>query len=129
MRALLAALSLSAAYPGAWATLAPRSFFDTFPGAGHHWTGGLPPYNEHLVTDVGAFYLAFALLFGWAAWRPARELVVPVCLAFALFSALHLGWHAMHLDGLSTFDAVAQTVSLAAVLVAALGGAALARVR
>jgi hypothetical protein len=129
MRALLAALAASAAYPGAWATLAPRSFFDTFPGAGHHWTGGLPPYNAHLVTDVGAFYLAFALMLAWAAWRPARELVIPVCLAFALFSALHLGFHAAHLDGLSTFDAVAQTVSLAAVLIAALGAAALARVR
>ena len=34
MRALLAALAVSAAYPGAWATFAPRSFFDTFPGAG-----------------------------------------------------------------------------------------------
>jgi hypothetical protein len=33
MRALLAAVAVSAAYPGAWATFAPRSFFDTFPGA------------------------------------------------------------------------------------------------
>ena len=61
MRALLGALAVSAAYPGAWATFAPRSFFDTFPGAGRHWTFALPAYSEHLVTDVGAFYLGFAL--------------------------------------------------------------------
>ena len=127
MRALLAALAVSAAYPGAWATLAPRSFFDTFPGAGHHWTAELPAYSEHLVTDVGAFYLAFALLFTWAAVRPSRELVVPVCTAFALFSALHLVWHSLHLDGFDSADAVLQTASLAAVLVASLGAIVLAR--
>jgi hypothetical protein len=126
VRALLAALSLSAAYPGAWATFAPRSFFTTFPGAGHHWTAALPGYNAHLVADVGAFYLAFALLFAWAAARPSRELIVPVSTAFALFSAIHLAWHIAHLDGFSTTDAVAQTASLAAVLVASLGAAIVA---
>jgi hypothetical protein len=127
LRALLAALSLSAAVPGAWATLAPRSFYRDFPGAGRHWVAELPPFNEHLVTDAGAFYLAFALLFAWAAWRPARALVVPLCAAWGLFSALHLGWHVSHLDGFSTADAVAQTASLALVLALAAGAAATAR--
>jgi hypothetical protein len=126
MRALLAALAVSAAYPGAWATFAPRSFFADFPGAGRHWTSGLPAYSEHLVTDVGAFYLGFALLLGWAARRPSRELVVPVCAAFALFSAIHLAWHTVHLDGFSTLDAVLQTASLAAVLIASAGAAVIA---
>ena len=126
MRALLAALAVSAVYPGAWAVVAPRSFFDEFPGAGRHWTAELPAYSEHLVTDVGAFYLGFALLLAWAAMRPSRELVVPVCSAFALFSALHLAWHAAHLDGLATFDAVLQTASLAAVLIASAGAALIA---
>jgi hypothetical protein len=126
MRALLAALAISAAYPGAWATFAPRSFFDTFPGGGRHWTSALPAYSEHLVTDVGAFYLGFALLLAWAAWRPWRELIVPVCSAFALFSAIHLAWHSAHLGGLTTFDAVAQTASLAAILVASVGAVVLA---
>jgi hypothetical protein len=126
MRALLAALSLSAAYPGAWATFAPRSFFSTFPGAGHHWTAALPGYSAHLVADVGAFYLAFALLFAWAAVRPSRELIVPISTAFALFSAIHLAWHTAHLGAYSTTDAVAQTASLAAVLIASLGAAIVA---
>jgi hypothetical protein len=126
VRALLAALAVSAAYPGAWAAFAPRSFFDEFPGAGRHWTAALPAYSEHLVTDVGAFYLAFALLLAWAAWRPSRELVVPVCTAFALFSAVHLAWHCAHLGGLSSVDAVLQTASLAAVLAASAGAALIA---
>src|SRR3954470_17813307 len=107
MRALLAALSLSALFPGAWAILAPRSFYDDFPGGGHHWTAALPGYSPHLISDAGAFYLAFALLFAWAAVRPSRQLIVPVASGFALFSALHLGWHVAHLDRLSTADAVA----------------------
>jgi hypothetical protein len=126
MRALLAALAVSAAYPGLWAAVAPRSFFEDFPGAGRHWTAELPAYSEHLVTDVGAFYLAFALLFAWAAMRPSRELVVPVCTAFALFSAIHLAWHSAHLGGFPATDAVLQTASLAAVLVASAGAAVLA---
>jgi hypothetical protein len=126
MRALLAALSLSAAYPGLWATLAPSSFYDYFPGAGHHWTAALPEYSPHLISDVGAFYVAFALLFAWAAIRPSRELVVPLGVVFGVFSALHLGFHVTHLGGLTTTDATAQTVSLAAVLVASFGAAVLA---
>jgi hypothetical protein len=125
LRALLAALAIGAAVPGTWALLAPRSFYDDFPGPGH-WVARLPSYNPHLVTDVGAFYLAFALLFAWAAWRPARELVAPLTVAWAAFSAVHLGWHAAHLDGFSTADAVGQTVSLAAVLAATLAALALA---
>src|SRR3954452_12946035 len=106
MRALLAALSAPAPYPGAWSPSPPHSFYTTSPGAGHHWTAALPGYSAHLVADVGAFYLAFALLFAWAAARPSKELVVPVGTAFALFSALHLGWHIAHLERLSTTDAV-----------------------
>jgi hypothetical protein len=116
LRAVLAALALAAAFPGAWATFAPRSFYGDFPGAGRHWVDRLPAYSEHLVTDVGAFFLAFALMFAWAAARPAPALVVPLCVAWSLFSALHLFWHATNLDGFPTSDAIAQTAGLAAYL-------------
>ena len=127
LRAVLAALALSALMPGAWAAAAPRSFYADFPGAGHHWVDRAPPFNEHLVTDAGAFYLAFALLFAWAAWRPARELVVPLAVAWSLFSAIHFAWHVTHLDGFPVGDAVVQTLSLAIVLAAAALVVALAR--
>jgi hypothetical protein len=116
LRILLAALALSAAVPGAWAAAAPHGFFAGFPGAGHHWVDRAGAYDEHLVLDAGAFYLGFALLLAWAALRPARELAVPACAAFGLFSAIHLAFHVAHLGGFPTADAVAQTASLVLVL-------------
>ena len=115
LRALLVVLAVSAAVPGLWATLAPHSFYAGFPG-GAHWVDRLPPYNQHLVTDVGAFYLAFAVLFAWAATTLQRALVVPVCVAWSVFSAIHLGYHAAHLSAFPTADAVGELVALAVVL-------------
>jgi hypothetical protein len=125
LRALLAVLALGAAVPGTWAMLAPRSFYGDFPGPSS-WVSELPPYNAHLVTDVGAFYLAFTLLFAWAALRPDRALVLPLCTGWALFGSAHLAWHVTHLEGFSAIDAIGQTTSLVLVLVAALAAAALA---
>jgi hypothetical protein len=125
LRALLAVLALGAAVPGAWAMLAPRSFYDDFPGP-RSWVSELPPYNAHLVTDVGAFYLAFTVLFAWAALRPDRALVLPLCTGWALFGSVHLAWHVTHLEGFNTLDAIGQTASLVLVLVVALAAGALA---
>src|SRR5207302_8213838 len=80
VRALLIVGAASALVPGAWAAIAPRSFYDSFPGVGH-WVRSLPAYNEHLAVDAGAFYLAFALLFAWAAVTLRRSLVLPLCAA------------------------------------------------
>ena len=115
-RALLVVGALSALVPGAWAAFAPRSFYDTFPGVGH-WVRTLPAFNEHLATDAGAFYLAFALLFAWAAVTLRRSLVIPLCAAWALFSVIHLVFHLTHLNGFSTANAVGESLSLALVLV------------
>ena len=60
-RAALWITAASAAGVGLLAAFAPRSFYDDFPYVGH-WVDRLPPYNEHLVTDVGALYLGFALV-------------------------------------------------------------------
>lgn len=116
LRGLLAFVAVSAALPGLWATLAPEAFYRSFPLGGGGWVAPLGPRSPHLLADVGAFYLAFALLFAWGAWRPDRALVVPAVAAWTLFSTLHLAWHATHLRPLETGDAVAQTISLAVVL-------------
>jgi hypothetical protein len=115
VRGAMALLALYALPTGALASFAPRTFYDSFP-LGLSWVDKLPPYNDHLLTDAGGFYLAFALLFAWAAWRPSRELAVPVCCAWALAAALHLRFHLAHLSALATGDAIAQTVGLVAVL-------------
>ena len=119
LRAIAAAslwsLAATSAFIGLPAALAPRAFYDDFP-LGRAWVQMLPPYNEHLVGDVGGFYLAFALLFAWAAVSLQRALVVPLCTAWILAALLHFAYHATHLDGWNLGDAVAQTVLLALVL-------------
>jgi hypothetical protein len=115
LRLVLATLAASNLIIGAQAALAPRAFYDDFPlGAG--WVRELPPYNQHLTTDAGSFYLGFGLLFAWAAWRPARPLVVPLAVAWSLTAAIHLVFHVTHLDGFDAVDALAQTIALAVVL-------------
>jgi hypothetical protein len=115
LRVALGLLALNSAFVGVPAALVPRKFYDDFPFVAS-WVDLLPPYNQHLISDVGGFYLAFTVLFAWAAFRPSRELVIPLCSAWAVAAALHLGYHVTHLGGFSTADAIAQTASLAVVL-------------
>lgn len=114
-RAMLAFLCAYCLALGAIAAFAPRTFFDDFPFFAH-WVELLPPYNEHLVSDVGGLYLGFALLFGWATWALERTLARAVCAAFLLSATIHLIFHAGHLEGFGTADGVAEIASLAALL-------------
>lgn len=114
-RISLVALLAVAATIGLLGTLAPRTFYDDFPFVAS-WVELLPPYNEHLVTDVGGLYLGFAVLFAWAAATLDRVLVRALCTAWLLTAAIHLVFHAGHLEGFSTADAVAELVSLALLL-------------
>jgi len=109
-------LTASALLIGVTATVAPRTFFDDFPFVAH-WVELLPPYNEHLVTDVGGLYLGFAVIFAFAAATLERTLVRAAACAWLLVAAIHLGFHAGHLDGFSTADAIAELASLAFLVV------------
>lgn len=115
-RGALVILVLSAAAVGLPATLAPHAFYDDFPFLAH-WVDLLPPYNEHLITDVGGLYLGFAVLFAWAASTLQPTLVRAACTAWLLSATLHLIFHATHLDNFGTADAVAELASLAFLLV------------
>jgi hypothetical protein len=115
LRVTLACLAFSAAVPGLQATISPSSFYDGFP-FGRAWVQMLPPFNERLIRDVGNYKLAFATLFAWAAWRPSRELVVPLASAWSVAALLHAVYHALHLDGFGAGDAIALTAVLAAAL-------------
>jgi len=114
-RVALWILFLAAASIGLLAAAAPHSFYTSFP-LGRHWVELLPPYNEHLVTDVGGLYLGFAMLFAWAAVTLQPTLVRASCCAWLLVATLHLGFHATHLDGFDAGDAVAELASLAFLL-------------
>ena len=74
LRAALAPLAAVNLAVGVIAAFAPRTFYDDFPFVSS-WVDQLPPYNEHLTTDVGAFYLGFGVLFAWAALTLERCLL------------------------------------------------------
>jgi hypothetical protein len=117
LRVGLVFLCVSAALVGLWALLAPRSFYDDFPGLGMNWVRALPRFNQHLARDVGALNLGFALLFGWAAASLDRRLVRAASCAWLVYAIPHLIFHLFHLDQLATAEAVMQTLALVAVVV------------
>jgi len=100
---------------GLLASVAPRTFYDDFPFLSH-WVDLLPPYNEHLVTDVGGLYLGFAVIFAWAARTVDPTLVRAACAAWLLTATLHLAFHATHLGGFGAGDAIAEIAGLALLL-------------
>lgn len=114
-RLALVLLLPAVAVIGLTATIFPHGFYDDFPFL-RHWVDLLPPYNEHLVTDVGGLYLGFAVLIAWAAWTLEPTLVRAVSAAWLLVAALHLLFHATHLDNFDTGDAIAEILSLAVLL-------------
>lgn len=115
-RVALGFLLVTALIIGLTATLAPVTFYEEFPFV-THWVDLLPPYNEHLVTDVGGLYLGFVVLFGWAAKTLDRTLVKAVSVAWLLVAAIHLAFHATHLSHFSSGDAIAEIASLTLLLV------------
>ncbi|MEV4757315.1 hypothetical protein AB0J86_19670 [Micromonospora sp. NPDC049559] len=98
---------------GAIQLLLPRVFFDDFPAPGHPWVAMLPPYNEHLMRDVGALVLANALVLAVAAVSMERNLARTALAANLVWSVPHLAFHASHVGHYPPVDAVAQTASLA----------------
>jgi hypothetical protein len=103
-RVALAVLFAGAAFPGLWALLSPRSFFDDFPGGGRHWVAGDGPFNEHLVRDVGALQLALAVVTLAALLSLARLLVLTAGWAWLVWGVPHLAHHFRHRDAIASGD-------------------------
>ncbi|MGZ4448404.1 MAG: hypothetical protein ACXVW4_01310 [Nocardioides sp.] len=114
-------LTAQAAYVGTWAAAFPRAFYDSFPGANRYWVSSDGPYNEHLVRDVGAWYLALAVVgLLVLAWRDRRSFLL-LGSVWGVFGVLHLGYHLAHLDELaSTLDRVGEMVALGGAVALAL---------
>lgn len=105
--ALIAAFMLPAGFQ---ATFFPASFFDDFP-FGRGWIaaeGGT--YDEHLVRDVGALFLALIVVTVWAIRR--REAARLVAVAWLVQGTLHFVYHVGHLDAYDTVDRVGLVGSL-----------------
>lgn len=109
--AVLAALNL---WWGAWARFWPEHFFAEFPGFGHRWTAAYPPFNRHLVTDLGATFLTLGFLVAVAALLADRRLRVVALSTVVVFNALHLGFHVGNPGTLVGIDLGASLATLVA---------------
>lgn len=108
----LLVLAASQVLTGAWALIAPRSFYDDFPGAGRSWVSVLGPYDEHLVRDVGASFTALVVLLVLAAVFLELRLVQAALVAWLVYSIPHLGYHLTTTDAYSVGDNIASLAGL-----------------
>jgi 4-carboxymuconolactone decarboxylase len=113
IRFLLFALGIPQALIGFWALFAPNSFYDDFPAGTDGWVNVLGPFDEHLVTDVGALFVALGFLLAFAAVSLRRGTVVAAAIAWSIFSVPHFLWHVFNLEPYATADAIGNTVTLA----------------
>jgi hypothetical protein len=97
---------------GAYGSIAPHSFYRHVIGVDR-----LGAYDQHLLSDIGGFYLGFALLFALAARSMSRELVRASCFAWMVTQVLHFAYHLFHLEHLTAAEIAAQTVGLGLLLV------------
>ena len=112
IRFLLFALGIPQALIGLWALLRPSSFYDDFPAGTDGWVNPLGPFDEHLVTDVGALFVALGFLLCFAAVSLRRGTVIAAAIAWLIFSVPHFLWHVLNLEPYATADAVGQTATL-----------------
>jgi len=113
LHAAAAALSaLLACFVGVWAYFFPQSFYDSFPGVLGSWVSVDGPFNEHLIRDVGAMYLALGgASIGSLIWR--SELAFRILgIAWTIFGVLHFAYHALHLSHMPMLDAVGEMIAL-----------------
>jgi hypothetical protein len=86
---------------GAWQYFVPRSFYDDFPTVSMD-----PPFNEHLVSDIGGLNLALTAVLVFAAVVLEYRVVMAALTGFALYSVTHFAFHLMHFEGFSVRDAL-----------------------
>jgi len=113
LRIGLAYLTLTNVQLGAWALLAPRSFYDGFPALGRGWISVDGPYNEHLIRDFGALNLALAVVFAMAALTLNPTTIRAACGAALVWGIPHFLYHVFNTDGLTTGDVIASLGGLA----------------
>jgi hypothetical protein len=113
IRIALIYLAITIGWLAVWILVAPRGFYDNFPGGSTHWVSALPPYNEHLERDFGAASLGLALLAALAAWWMEKRMVQAAALTLLAAGLPHLIYHLTTTEHYSTGDNVASLIGLA----------------
>lgn len=116
-RLLLCATAAVGLFVGLWAAAWPASFYASFPGLGRVWIAVDGPYNEHLIRDVGALYLALAAASVGAALSRTPAAGRAVGLAWVVFGIPHLVYHAARFGGMAPLDVVGNLIGLGGSLV------------
>lgn len=113
LRVGLAFLAVVNIFTGFWASVDPDGWWRSFPGFGHAWVIGFGSYNEHLVRDVGGFFLAFGVLFAVATMVLEKRLAGASLLAWLFFAVPHLAFHLRNQGNLSSSDNLLSLEGLA----------------
>jgi hypothetical protein len=120
-RLLLAVLGVCfGLMPGIWAAFLPESFYGDFPAVRPAWVAVDGPVNEHQIRDVGAMFLARAVIALVAAATGSSGQARLAGLAWLVFAVVHFAYHVTHLHVYEALDQWLNVVSqLATILVAA----------
>lgn len=97
--------------PGIWAAFLPESFYSDFPVFRPPWVGVDGPYNEHLIRDVGAMFLALGVIALVAAATASAGQARLAGLAWLIFSTLHFAYHVTHLHVYTSLDQWLNVIS------------------
>ena len=113
IRIALTYLAVTIGALAVWILVAPRGFYDNFPGGSVHWVSALPPYNEHLERDFGGAALGLTVLTALAAFWMERRVIQAAALSLLAAGVPHLAYHLTTTGHYSTGDNVASLTGLA----------------
>jgi hypothetical protein len=113
IRGALIYLAATAGWVAVWILIAPKNFYDNFPGGSSSWVSALPPYNEHLERDFGAAGLGLAVLAILAALWMERRLIQAAAISLLVAGLPHLAYHLTTTEHYSTGDNVGSLLGLA----------------
>jgi hypothetical protein len=112
IRFALIYLAVTIGWLAAWILIAPKGFYDNFPGGSTHWVSALPPYNEHLERDFGAAALGLTVLAALAALWMERRLIQAAALSLLAAGVPHLAYHLTTTEHYSTANNVGSLIGL-----------------
>jgi hypothetical protein len=92
---------------GGFAYLGPRNFYNDIPTVAMD-----PPFSQHFVSDIGAFFVAQGVMMAAAAIIMEHRLVRAALASYLTFAVLHLAFHASHLAGMPRADAIGLVIAL-----------------